>query len=75
MISDEIRQKLQNIIIGELHPGESDTCTAVRDLLCESFGASPTVKSEFESRAIVKERQVGFLESYANRSGLTYAGR
>jgi serine/threonin/tyrosin kinase-like protein len=70
MISDEIRQKLQNIIRGELHQGQSDACTAVRDLLCKSFSASPTVKSEFESRAIIKEKQVGFLKSYAQNAGL-----
>jgi len=70
MISDEIRQKLQNIVRGELHQGQSDACTTVRDLLCKSFGASPTVKSEFESRTIVKEKQVGFLRSYAQNAGL-----
>jgi hypothetical protein len=58
MISNEIRQELQNIIRGELRQGEGDTCSTVRDLPCKSFGAGPTVKGEFESRAIVKEEQV-----------------
>jgi len=70
MISDEIRQKLQNIIRGELHQGQSDACTTTRDLLCKSFGASPTVKSEFESRTVLKEKQVGFLKSHAQNTGL-----
>ncbi|GGB01048.1 putative polyvalent protein kinase domain-containing protein [Puia dinghuensis] len=70
MISDEIRQKLQNIVRGELHQGQSDPCTAIRNLLCESFGASPTVKSEFESRTLIKEKQVGFLKAHAQKSGL-----
>jgi hypothetical protein len=69
MISDEIRQKLQNIVRGERQEGPTDACTAVRNLLCESFGASPTVKSEFESKAIIKEKQVGFIKSYAGKEG------
>ena len=70
MISDEIRHKLQNIIRGELQQGESDSCTTIRNLLCESFGTGPTVKSEFESRAIIKEDQVTFLKSHAQKTGL-----
>jgi hypothetical protein len=70
MISDEIRQKLQNIVRGELRQGQSDACTTVRNLLCKSFGASPTVKSEFESRAVIKERQVGFLKSHFQNADL-----
>jgi len=70
MISDEIREKLQNIVRGELHQGQSDSCTAVRNHLCESFGASPTVKSEFESRTFIKEKQVGFLKAHAQKTGL-----
>jgi hypothetical protein len=69
MISDEIRHKLQNIIRGELSQGESDSCTAIRNLLCKSFGTGPTVKREFESRAVVKEDQVKFLRSHAQRTG------
>ena len=70
MISDEIRQKLQNIIRGELQQGQGDSCTAIRNLLCESFGTGPTVKSEFEGRAIIKEEQVEFLKSHAQKAGL-----
>jgi hypothetical protein len=70
MISDEIRQKLQNIIRGEFQEGQVDASAAIRDLLCQSFGASPTVKGEFESRAIIKEKQVSFLKSHAQKEGL-----
>ena len=70
MISHEIRAKLQNIVRGELNQGQSDTCTTVRNLLCKSFGASPTVKSEFENRTVIKEKQVGFLRSYSQKTGL-----
>ena len=62
MIFDEIRQKLQNIVRGISLEGTSDRCTTVRSILIESFGASSTVKREFESRSIIKEKQAEFLE-------------
>ena len=65
MLSDEIRQKLQNIIGGNVLEGHEDYCTAIRNLLCQSFGANPTVKREFESRSIIKEKQAAFLAEYA----------
>jgi hypothetical protein len=65
MISNEIREQLQYIVRGASLQGSIDSCSAVRNLLIEGFGADPTVKSQFESRAIVKERQNKFLKSYA----------
>lgn len=70
MIFDEIRQKLQNIVRGISLEGTSDRCTTVRSILIESFGASSTVKREFESRSIIKEKQAEFLERYAQKSGI-----
>ncbi len=70
MIPDEIREKLQDIVNGTCLPGPTDNCSTVRNLLIESFGASPTIKSEFESRAILKEKQVGFLIAWAKESNL-----
>jgi len=61
-ISDESQKKLQDIVRGALPEGQRDHCTAVRNLLCQSFGADPTVKNEFESRTIRKEKQADFLE-------------
>lgn len=69
MISDEIRQKLQNIVRGDVLQGREDYCTAIRNLLCQSFGSNPTVKSEFESRSILKEEQTRFLKSHAENNG------
>lgn len=70
MISDEIRTKLQNIVRGKLHQGQGDACSAIRNLLCESFGASPTIKSEFENRSVIKEKQVEFLKLHAHKNSL-----
>jgi hypothetical protein len=69
MISDEIRQKLQNIIKGNVLEGQEDHCTAIRNLLIQSFGSNPTVKREFESRSILKEEQTRFLRERAENTG------
>jgi len=70
MISNEIREKLQDIIRGARLQRTTDRCSADRSVLIESFGAGSTVKTEFESRSIIKEKQVGFLKGYAKNSGL-----
>jgi hypothetical protein len=64
MLSDEIRSKLQDIVRGTRLEGATDRCSTVRNLLVEGFGASPTVKGEFESRSIIKEKQVEFIKTY-----------
>jgi hypothetical protein len=73
MISNEIREQLQDIVRGACLQGTADRCSTVRNLLIEGFGADPTVKSQFESRAVVKEKQNTFLKSYAERSGMQLA--
>jgi Serine/Threonine/Tyrosine Kinase found in polyvalent proteins len=70
MISNEIREQLQYIVRGASLQGPTDRCSTIRNLLVGSFGADPTVKGQFESRAIVKERQTEFLKSYALQSGI-----
>jgi len=68
MISNEIREKLQDIVRGTRLQRSADRCSAVRNLLVESFGTGSTVKSEFESRAIVKKEQADFLRSWAEET-------
>jgi hypothetical protein len=70
MISNEIRQKLQNIVRGTLFEEQEDSCTAIRNLLCRSFEAGPTVKREFESKRIIKEKQASFLEDHSRKLSL-----
>ena len=70
MISNEIREKFQDIVRGTRLQGAAGHCSTVRNLLVESFGAGSTVKSEFESRAIIKEEQAHFLRSWAKEAGL-----
>jgi hypothetical protein len=70
MIADEIRKKLQDIVTGALLQGRQDHCTTIRNLLCQSFKTGPTIKSEFESKAIIKEEQSRFLKLHAEKEGL-----
>jgi hypothetical protein len=73
MISNEIKEKLQYIIRGVSLQGTTDRCSAVRSLLIGGFGTDPTVKGQFQGRAIVKEKQNEFLRSYASQSGIWLA--
>lgn len=67
MLSDDTRKKLENIVRGKVIEGQGDTCTSVRNNLCASFSTSTTVKKDFESQSIVKEKQVIFLKAFAAR--------
>ena len=70
MIADETRKKLQDIVRGAGVEGGESNCTTIRNLLCQSFETGTTIKSEFESRAIIKEEQAAFLKTYAQSAGL-----
>jgi hypothetical protein len=61
MLPDDTRSKIKNITTGAIIKGSEDNCTAVRNLLCSSFSTSTTVKKDFESKAIIKEKQEAFL--------------
>jgi hypothetical protein len=62
MNSYEIREKLQDIVRGACLQRTTDRCSTIKNLLIEGFRAGPTVKGQFESRAIVKEKQNTFLK-------------
>lgn len=63
MLPDDTRRKIKNITAGALLEGQSDYCTAARNLLCGRYPTSTKVKADFESKAIVKEEQAQLLES------------
>ena len=44
--------------------GGKDTCTTIRNLLCNSFATSSVVKTDFESNAIIKKEQSKFITNY-----------
>jgi hypothetical protein len=70
MFSDDTQSKIKNITSGALLAGQQDTCTTIRNFLCASFKTSTTVKENFESNAIIKEKQVEFLELFINEHNL-----
>ena len=74
MLPDDTRRKITNITTGAIIEGVQDTCTTIRNLLCASFPTSTTVKKDFESKAIIKEEQVTFLETYINSTSLWATG-
>lgn len=67
MLSDDTREKLENIVRGAVLEGKADTCTAARNLLCASFRTSTTVKKDFEGQSIIKKEQEGLLKTYSTR--------
>ncbi|HET6994256.1 MAG TPA: hypothetical protein VFI06_04690 [Chitinophagaceae bacterium] len=70
MLPDDTRGKIKNITTGTILEGGQDNCTAIRNFLCSSFPTSTTVKKDFESKAIIKEKQAIVLESYAKKNNL-----
>lgn len=73
MLRDDTEGKIKNITSGTILTGQSDTCTAIRNLLCTSFATSTTVKDDFEGKAIIKEEQVRFIEPYIAQHNLWVA--
>jgi len=70
MLPDDNRQKIKNIIAGNVIQGQPDHCTAIRNILCTGFTASRTLKKDFESKHRVKEEQATFLEQYSKQHNL-----
>jgi Serine/Threonine/Tyrosine Kinase found in polyvalent proteins len=69
MLSNDIRNKIQNITSGTIIEGQSDTCTTIRNFLCSRFATSTTVKTNFEGKRIIKEEQARILIQYAKENG------
>lgn len=69
-MTDDTRAKLKNIISGARIEGAEDSCTTIRNYLCERFTTSPTVKGQFESKFIIKEEQAKALAQYARENGI-----
>ena len=65
MYDNETRRKLQNIVSGIRIEGETDNCTTARNYLCASFSTGTTVKTDFENRSKIKEKQRKQLKEFA----------
>jgi hypothetical protein len=70
MLRNDTRSKIKDITSGAILTGQSDTCTAIRNLLCTSFATSTTVKEDFEGKTLVKEEQVSLLVRYIDQHHL-----
>ncbi len=70
MLPHDNRQKIENIIAGNVIKGQPDYCTAIRNLLCTGFTASRMLKKDFESKQRVKEEQATFLKQYSKQHNL-----
>lgn len=70
MLQDDTRKKIKNITKGIIIEGVPDNCTAVRNFLCAGFATSTTVKTDFEGKTIIKEKQASLLEIYSSENNL-----
>ena len=71
-MDNEIRKKLQDIVDTNDLKRPEDRCSTIRSELIRGFGSGPTVKTEFESKRLVKEAQVACLKTYATKNGLWF---
>lgn len=74
MLPNDTRCKIENITTGTLLEGQSDHCTAARNFLCGRYPTSTTVKTDFESKAIVKKEQAKTLEEFCTLHHLWIPG-
>lgn len=70
MLSNDTRNKIENIVAGIVIEGEADHCKAIRNHLCGRFATSTTVKEDFESNTIIKEEQARLIEQYCREHDL-----
>ena len=70
MFNDDTRKKLENVVRGAVIEGDADNCTAARNILCQSFRTSTTVKKDFEGQSVIKKEQSEFLKQYSTKNNL-----
>lgn len=70
MLPDDTRKRIKNITAGIIIEGIPDTCTTIRNLLSASFATSTTVKTDFESKSVIKKERAKLLENYSNENNL-----
>ena len=70
MLSHDTRSKIKNIVAGNVIERSKDTCTTIRNYLCAGFATSTTVKTDFESKLLIKKEQTGLLEAFSRKHNL-----
>jgi hypothetical protein len=70
MLPNDTRKRIENITAGIIIEGIQDTCTTIRNFLCGSFATSNTVKTDFESKSVIKKEQAELLEKFSKENNL-----
>jgi len=70
VLPDDTRRKIENITKGIILDGILDNCTSVRNHLSSGFETSTTVKTDFESKSVIKKEQATVLETYCDQHNL-----
>ena len=70
MLQDDTRRKIENITKGIILDGTLDNCTSVRNHLASGFETSTTVKTDFETKSVIKKEQAIALEAYCEQHNL-----
>jgi hypothetical protein len=70
MLSQDVRNKIQNITSGIIIKGASDHCTTIRNLLSGRYPASTNVKADFEGKSVTKEEQAKLICDYSDHNKL-----
>lgn len=65
MLPHDIERQLKTIISGKVLPGVTETLLKARNSLCTAFEPDRTVKTNFEGKLLVKEKQVDLLKEWA----------
>jgi len=67
MLPDDTRIEIENIVAGIILEGRTDHCSTIRNSFCSRYETSTVVKAKFESNAIIKKEQAGFIEAYCTK--------
>lgn len=65
MLPHDTERLLKAIISGKVLPGVTETLLKARNSLCAAFEPDRTVKTNFEGKLLIKEKQVTILKEWA----------
>jgi hypothetical protein len=65
MLPDDTEGKIKDIITGKILSGVTDRLLTARNFLCAGFTPDRTVKTDFESKLLIKEKQAIALTAWA----------
>lgn len=63
MLAHDTERELKAIISGKILPGVTEALLKARNSLCAAFKPDRTVKTNFEGKLLIKEKQVTLLST------------